>query len=129
MILKELVSRPPVTAEEDSTISFTCKVMKKEGVGSLLIIEGGEPKGIVTERDIVYAIADDISLSAPIKDIMSTNLVSADSSTDVSDAALLMTTKKIRHLIVIESGRIIGVVSLRDVARALGLVTADLSIW
>lgn len=129
MILKELVSKPPVTAEEDSTISFACKIMKKEGVGSLLITEGEQPKGIVTERDIVYAIADDISLSAPIKDIMTTNLVSAESSTDVSDAALLMTTKKIRHLIVLESGRIIGVVSLRDVARALGLVTADLSIW
>ncbi|EHP70487.1 MAG: CBS domain-containing protein [Metallosphaera yellowstonensis] len=129
MILKELIMRDPVTVEPEISIRDAARIMKREGVGSLLVVEGGEPKGLVTERDIVYAIASDVSLDSEVENIMSTNLVTAESTTEVSEAAMLMAGRKIRHLVVTEGGKVVGVISLRDVARVLGLITSDLSIW
>jgi len=129
MILKELIMRDPVTVEPEISIRDAARIMKREGVGSLLVVEGGEPKGLVTERDIVYAIASDVSLDSEVENIMSTNLVTAESTTEVSEAAVLMAGRKIRHLVVTEGGKVVGVISLRDVARVLGLITSDLSIW
>ena len=121
--------RDPVTVEPEISIRDAARIMKREGVGSLLVVEGGEPKGLVTERDIVYAIASDVSLDSEVENIMSTNLVTAESTTEVSEAAMLMAGRKIRHLVVTEGGKVVGVISLRDVARVLGLITSDLSIW
>jgi signal-transduction protein with cAMP-binding, CBS, and nucleotidyltransferase domain len=129
MIIKDLVTRAPITIDGNSSIVDACRLMKKESVGSLLVLMDGVARGIVTERDVVYAIADGVPLTKRVSSIMSSNLVTVDSTTDVSDAALIMTSRKIRHLAVVEGGKIIGVISLRDVARALGLVTADLSVW
>ncbi len=129
IVVKDLIARPPIIIDGNNSIADACKLMKKESVGSLLVLLDGVAKGIVTERDVVYAIADGVPLTEKVSKIMSSNLVTVDSSTDVSDAALIMTSRKIRHLAVVEDGKIIGVISLRDVARALGLVTADLSVW
>ncbi|AWS00241.1 CBS domain-containing protein [Metallosphaera hakonensis] len=129
MIVKELISRDPVTIDPDSDLITASKLMKKEGVGSLLVTEGDEPKGIISERDIISAIASDLPLKTKVRDVMSTNLVTADAGTEIGEAAILMVSRGIRHLVVMEKGKVIGVISLRDVARSLGLITTDLSIW
>ncbi|MFP3165529.1 MAG: CBS domain-containing protein [Acidianus sp.] len=129
MSIKELITRPPVTISSSASLKDCAKLMKKENVGSLLVVDGDTPKGIITERDIIQAIADDYPLETPASKVMSTNLITADASTEVGDAALLMTNHKIRHLVVTEGGKIIGVISLRDVARSLGLITTDASFW
>ncbi|AEE95149.1 CBS domain-containing protein [Acidianus hospitalis] len=129
MSIKELITRPPVTISSSASLKDCAKLMRKENVGSLLVVDGDTPKGIITERDIIQAIADDYPLETPASKVMSTNLITADASTEVGDAALLMTNHKIRHLVVTEGGKIIGVISLRDVARSLGLITTDASFW
>ncbi|MQL55762.1 CBS domain-containing protein [Acidianus ambivalens] len=129
MSIKELITRPPVTISSSASLKDCAKLMRKENVGSLLVVDGDTPKGIITERDIIQAIADDYPLETPASKVMSTNLITADASTEVGDAALLMTNNKIRHLVVTEGGKIIGVISLRDVARSLGLITTDASFW
>jgi signal-transduction protein with cAMP-binding, CBS, and nucleotidyltransferase domain len=129
MSIKELITRPPVTISSSASLKNCAKLMRKENVGSLLVVDGDTPKGIITERDIIQAIADDYPLETPASKVMSTNLITADASTEVGDAALLMTNHKIRHLVVTEGGKIIGVISLRDVARSLGLITTDASFW
>jgi signal-transduction protein with cAMP-binding, CBS, and nucleotidyltransferase domain len=129
MSIKELITRPPVTISSSASLKDCAKLMRKENVGSLLVVDGDTPKGIITERDIIQAIADDYPLETPASKVMSTNLITADASTEVGDAALLMTNYKIRHLVVTEGGKIIGVISLRDVARSLGLITTDASFW
>ncbi|MCY0873653.1 CBS domain-containing protein [Acidianus infernus] len=129
MSIKELITRPPVTISSSASLKDCAKLMRRENVGSLLVVDGDTPRGIITERDIIQAIADDYPLETPASKVMSTNLITADASTEVGDAALLMTNNKIRHLVVTEGGKIIGVISLRDVARSLGLITTDASFW
>ncbi|MCY0882891.1 MAG: CBS domain-containing protein [Acidianus infernus] len=129
MSIKELITRPPVTISSSASLKDCAKLMRRENVGSLLVVDGDTPRGIITERDIIQAIADDYPLETPASKVMSTNLITADASTEVGDAALLMTNNKIRHLVVTEGGKIIGVISLMDVARSLGLITTDASFW
>lgn len=128
-MLKDLITRPPLTISLNSTIVEAAKLMRKENVGSLLVVENEKPIGIITERDIVQAIADEKPLTTKVSEVMSTNLVTAESTMDEGEAALLMSNMKIRHLVVTEKGKIIGVVSLRDIARALGLIATDASVW
>ncbi|MEM4046393.1 MAG: CBS domain-containing protein, partial [Metallosphaera sp.] len=104
MIVKELIAREPVTIEPKANLVDAAKLMKREGVGSLLVMESGQPKGIVSERDIVYAIASDLPLNTELSRVMSTNLVTADPKTDVGEAAILMVGKGIRHLVITDKG-------------------------
>ncbi|BFH73273.1 CBS domain-containing protein [Sulfurisphaera javensis] len=129
MSIKDLITKEPITISSSSSIKEAAKMMREYNVGSLLVTSNGNAVGIVTERDIIQAISDDISLEEKVSKIMTTNLVMAESNMDEGDAALLMANKKIRHLVVTENGKIIGVISLRDVAKALGLETTDASIW
>ncbi|AWR96567.1 CBS domain-containing protein [Acidianus sulfidivorans JP7] len=129
MSIKELITKEPITVSYSSSIKDAAKLMRKYNVGSLLVIRDGNAVGIVTERDIIQAISDDIELNESVSRIMSTNLITAESTMDEGDAALLMVNKKIRHLVVTENGKIIGVISLRDIAKILGLETTDTSIW
>ncbi|ARM75047.1 CBS domain-containing protein [Acidianus manzaensis] len=129
MTIKDLITKEPITISSSSSIKSAAKMMREYNVGSLLVTSNGNAVGIVTERDIIQAISDDISLDDKVSKIMTTNLVMAESNMDEGDAALLMANKKIRHLVVTENGKIIGVISLRDVAKALGLETTDATIW
>lgn len=128
-MLKDLIVREPVTISPSSTIVEAAKIMRKENIGSLLVVDQGKAVGIITERDIVQAISEDKPLTVKISEIMSTNLITAESNMDEAEAALLMSKMKIRHLVVTEKGKIVGIISLRDIARALGLFITDASIW
>ncbi|AGE70263.1 CBS domain-containing protein [Sulfolobus acidocaldarius] len=129
--MSQLVSRKPVTVDLKTSIKDATKVMRREGVGSLVIVDNDfRPVGIVTERDIVYAIAQDIPIDTPISEIMSRDPVSINGGSDVSEAVALMTSRGIRHLVVINNeGRTIGVISVRDVVKAVGAIALDLAFW
>lgn len=131
MKIIELVNRKPVTASSKITIRQAAEVMKKEGVGSIVISDDNyTPIGIVTERDIVYAVADGISLDSTIDQIMSQNPVTIDADADISEAVALMSSRGIRHLVVVnKEGKIVGVISIRDVVKAVGSIALDLAFW
>ncbi|MCY0859542.1 MAG: CBS domain-containing protein [Sulfolobaceae archaeon] len=130
MKVSELISRPPISVEIDDSIKEASKIMSKENVGSVVVTDEGKIAGIVTERDIIRAIADETDLNMPVSVIMSKNLVTINGDQDVSEAAALMMQKGIRHLIVVDSnGSLLGVVSIRDVLKALGKLVLDLTVW
>ncbi|BCU69366.1 CBS domain-containing protein [Stygiolobus caldivivus] len=127
----QLVNRKPVTASSDITIKRAAELMKKEGIGSIVISDKEyNPLGIVTERDIIYAIADNVPLDSPIDQIMSQNPVTIDSEADISEAVALMSSRGIRHLVVVnKDGKVVGVISIKDVVKAVGSIALDLAFW
>lgn len=130
MKVSELVSKPPISVEIDDSIKGAATVMNRENIGSVVVTDEGKVQGIVTERDILRAIADEIDLNMPVSMIMSKNLITINADQDVSEAAALMMQKGIRHLIVVDSnGSLVGVVSIRDVLKALGKLVLDLTVW
>ncbi len=94
--------------------------MHEQQTGSLLVMDGDRLVGIITERDVLKAVGRGIDPAAlPIKDAMTTDVITIEPDTRLREAAKLMATKWIRHLPVVESGRVVGIVSQRDLTGVL----------
>ncbi|GAB6945899.1 CBS domain-containing protein [Vulcanisaeta sp. JCM 16161] len=120
MRIKELIRDGIISCK--STDPITCAVAKMymHNVGSVLVIDEDErPVGIFTERDLVRVVAEGISLDTPLMKVMSRKLITANVSESVISAAMKMIENNIRHLPVVEEGRAVGMVSIRDLVRAL----------
>jgi len=130
MIVGDLIKRKPVTAGLNATLSDVAKLMKENDVGSVVITEGNRPVGIITERDLVYAVADGLSPETPVTKVMSYDPVKVRQDEDVSSALSLMVSRNIRHLVVVsDEGDLVGVVSSKDMLKAVGSIALDLAIW
>ena len=119
MKISDFMTEAALTDRSDDSLASAARKMREQQTGSLLVTEGGQLLGIVTERDILRAVAEDIPLDTPISEVMSKDLVTAEPSTSLRDAARIMTEKWIRHLPVLEGGRLVGIVSQRDLAGVL----------
>ena len=85
--------------------------------GAVPVVDNGRPVGIVTDRDIVVrAVADGGQLNRPVREIVSTNIVCASPDMSTHEAAHLMSEHQIRRLPVVENERLVGIVSLGDLA-------------
>jgi signal-transduction protein with cAMP-binding, CBS, and nucleotidyltransferase domain len=95
--------------------------MADRGVGSLLVMDGDELKGIVTERDYArkVIIKGRSSESTPVADIMTTDLVTASLTQSVNDCMTLMSERRIRHLPVLVDGKVAGMISIGDLVQAI----------
>jgi CBS domain-containing protein len=120
MKISEIMTAAAVTDAQDDDLADAAKKMWEQQTGSLLVMDGERVAGIITERDILKAVAegDDLN-STTVRDRMATDVITAHPSTSLREAAALMTEHWIRHLPVVESGTLVGVVSQRDLAGVL----------
>jgi signal-transduction protein with cAMP-binding, CBS, and nucleotidyltransferase domain len=95
------------------------EIMAQEGVSAIIVTVEGKAKGIVTERDILKRIVaeDKNAVKTKVKEIMSSPLLTIESSTDLEEAARLMFEKKIKNLPVTHEKRLIGLINLQDICR------------
>lgn len=133
MSVQELIKRPPVTVEGSATLLEAARVMAANGVGSVIVKRGDELVGIFTERDLLKAIAAGASLSESVESYATKRLISIAPSEPISRAMELMGKHNIRHLPVIdEKGRLLGVISVRDIVEwsrsVLGDRTSDIEM-
>lgn len=112
------------TATEDETIQTVCKSMYEYEIGSVVVVkrtvDGINPIGIITERDIVHQIgsSDLFVVQAPIRQIMSTPLVTIGPNNLIRDAIEIMRLKKISRLPVIDNkGIMVGIVTYKDLLK------------
>jgi len=125
MIVGQLVTKNLVTLPSTSTIKEVADKMIKEEVSSVVLKDGEKIEGIVTERDIVNAVHRGVDLNSPASAIATKDLVKIDHDKSVYDAFILMASNNIRHLAIEKDGKCVGVVSIRDVARAFSLMLAE----
>jgi len=97
------------------------ELMAEKNVGAVLVVENGQMVGIFTERDYARKIIlmGRTSLDTPIEEIMTKDMVTIDSEQTLEECLSLMTKYRFRHLPIIEHGRLVGMVSMRDVADAI----------
>jgi len=132
--VKDAMVARVVTAKPSQTVLYASKVMKKEMVGSIIICEGNDPIGIVTREDIVDRVSAKNLLPSKIflKDIMSKTLVACPPDCDISEAARLMSKNKYERIPVVSMGKLIGIISTREIAKvapaALEIATEHLRI-
>jgi CBS domain-containing protein len=118
MKISEIMTRDIKKATPDNTLADIAAMMRDEDIGSLPVVQDGELRGIVTDRDIVVrAIADAKEpTTTTVQEVLSEELESVEPEDDVEDAADLMASRQIRRLPVVQRGKLIGMVSLGDIA-------------
>jgi CBS domain-containing protein len=117
MNIREVMTSNPRTIAPTDSIQNAARIMRDEDTGVVPVVDNGRPVGLVTDRDIVVrAVAEDGQLNRPVSDIVTTGIVSASPDMTTREAAELMSEHQIRRLPVVENDRLIGIVSLGDLA-------------
>ena len=121
MRVSEVMTEATVSDSPQDTLAEAAKKMWEQQTGSLLVVdEGGEPVGIITERDVLRAVATGVSAhDAIVAEVMTKDLTTVGPGTSLREAAKLMADNWIRHLPVVDAGKVIGIVSQRDLAGVL----------
>jgi len=109
------------TIGPDATVYNAIKKLADENIGSLVVMDDGKIVGIVTERDYArnVILKGKASPTTLVRDIMSTRVVSVGLEHSVEECMALMTDKAIRHLPVLESKRLVGMVSIGDLVKSI----------
>lgn len=117
--LGELMTQELVSVAPEDTLGEAAQRMADQKVGSAVVLDHGRLIGILTERDLLKAAAGRVhSSEARVREWMTEEPITASSETSVEDAVRTMLEHGFRHLPVVEEGRTVGVVSLREVVRA-----------
>lgn len=108
--------RAVATVTPEKTVYQAAVMMNQERIGALVVVEGDEVTGIFTERDILMRVvaAGRDPKATPVAEVMTTSVISCTPSTPVAECKTLMTERRVRHLPVIEAGRLIGIVTSGD---------------
>ena len=111
--------RDVLRIEAGTSVFEAVKRMVEANVGSLLVTEGGEVAGIVTERDYLRraALEERNDKETTVREIMSAPLVVATPDTSIDECMALMTDRRIRHVPVVDAGEVVGVVSIGDIVK------------
>jgi CBS domain-containing protein len=109
-----------VTIRPDAAVAEAVDRLNRERIGAIVVSEDGKGvDGILSERDIVIALAEDGGdlLSRPVGDIMTRTVITCDPSATVEELMAEMTNRRIRHFPVVADGRLIGIVSIGDLVK------------
>ncbi|MFG2074152.1 CBS domain-containing protein [Nonomuraea maritima] len=113
----EVMTRRLVTVEGDQPVSAAAALMRDHDTGAIIVNDNGRILGIVTDRDItVRVVADGRGPDTPVREACSRAVEAVGPDTGIDQAARLMRSHAVRRLPVVEDGRVIGVVSLGDLA-------------
>jgi CBS domain-containing protein len=119
MTIGELVSGPPLGCAPDTPISEVAEMMMSEAVGSLAVMDGLRLLGIVTDRDIVQAVANGSITKLMAGDIMTAEPDTIDVDTEIDDATDWLNATGYRHLPVTEDDKLVGIISIKDLLWAV----------
>jgi CBS domain-containing protein len=116
--------QPPLTTvDQNDHVAAAAYLMRHAGATALVVLDGQDtnrPVGIITEADIVHTVADGKDPNnVRIRDLMTTSMTVVEQTTSIRDAAETMVTGHFRHLPVVGSTGLTGMVDIRDVCRAL----------
>lgn len=118
MLVKDIMSSPVITVDENAPANQVAELMDKHGLGCIIVISKDEkPLGIITERDLVKRVlAKNIKPdSFKAKEVMTSPLITVEPDEKISDAARRMSRLNIRRLGVMYKGQLVGVLSSKDV--------------
>lgn len=117
MKISDVMTPNPKTVKPSDDIQVAARIMRDEDAGSVPVVQDGRVVGMVTDRDIVVrAIADGGQPNRPVREVVTSAVVTATPDMSTRDAAQLMSDHQIRRLPVVEGERLVGIVSLGDLA-------------
>lgn len=118
-IVLDAMTTKPVTVMPDASLQEAASLMRQHDIGSLIVQKGNDLMGVVTEYDLVHrAVGDALDVcTTPVAAIMTRDLLTVSPSMDIFDALRLMRDADIRHLPVIDTGKMVGFITLKDILK------------
>lgn len=120
-VVRDIMTKQIVMIDHDKSALEAAKIMAEKGISSVFVVMNGDPVGIVSERDFIKKIcAKELPIAqVKIGDIMSKILTTADPEMPIAVAVQRMANHKIRRLPIMEGGKLIGIITVTDLARHL----------
>jgi len=117
--VEDVMVESVITVDSDSSVMKAVKIMNEHEIGCLVVTRRGRAVGIITERDLLNRIIAKSKNPSrtKVREIMTKPLVAGQPDMDLEDATKLMFERKIKKLPVVEHGRLLGLITLTDVAR------------
>lgn len=118
-VVREHMSSSLLTVERDVKVSEVAQRMAERNLGAVLVLDDKRLVGIMTERDIMRAVARGLHVDAVVADYMTRDPETIEPDETTQHAAVLMIHGGFRHLPVVERGEVVGIVSIRDLMRVV----------
>ena len=120
-VVRDIMTKNVVTIEVNRTALEAAKIMAEKGISSLIVLNDQDPVGIVTERDFVKKICiKELNVSrVKVNDVMSKLRTFADPEISIEVAVQRMVNHKIRRLPIMEDGKVVGIITVTDLAKYL----------
>ncbi len=120
--IEDVMTKSVISVDASMTINETAKMMEDAKVGAVIIMENNVPIGIVTDKDFAVKVAAHAyEISSPIKQIMSSPLLSINSDESVRNAADLMFERGVRKLPVLNDDKVVGIITATDIVNLLAV--------
>lgn len=117
--IKVYMTKKLIGVKPDDTIQEACKIMVKFDIGSLVVVENDRVIGFFTKSDIIRrVIVPGLPYTTPVKEIMTRDLITTDANTPVREVLKIMAHHRIKHILVEEEGKIVGIFTLSDLLEA-----------
>lgn len=125
-VVKDIMTSDVVTVTPETSVYAAARVMAQEEVGSVVVVVGEKPVGIITERDLVRKVlAGGLSpRKTSVSKVMSSPVVVVGENTSLEEAVSIMAQNRIRRLLVVSGEKLVGIVSATDIMKALGAEAA-----
>jgi CBS domain-containing protein len=117
MKIRDVMTSNPRTVSPNDTIQAAARIMQSEDTGAVPVVNNGRVLAVVTDRDIVVrVVAEGGSFASPVSNIATGNVICASPEMSTQEAGELMSEHQIRRLPVVENDRLVGIVSIGDLA-------------
>lgn len=115
--VRDVVRRPLISVDASDTVKYVAKLMVEKNISGVVVMDNGKPVGLVTERDLVSKVLAKDRNAAELKagEIMSSPLITVGIDASLSEAVDLMNRHRIRRLVVVEGGNVVGIFTQRDI--------------
>lgn len=115
--IQDIMSKNVICVSSNQTVQEAAQLMSQHNIGSIPVVENGQLKGVLTDRDITLrTTAQGMDGNTPVSQVMTTNIVSGNPNMSLQEASQLMAQNQIRRLPVVDNNQLVGYVALGDLA-------------
>lgn len=118
--VRDAMTMHPITIDVGESLRDCAKLMKKYYIGGVLVVKDkNNLQGIITEQDMVHKVVAEgsMGLDVSVENVMETDIITVPPDIDISEAIVLMRDEDIRHLPVIENGKLKGIITVKDILK------------
>jgi CBS domain-containing protein len=117
VVVRDVMSKAIKVVRPDTLVKEVVATMNKFDIGSIVVVKGDRPVGIITERDILRRIVEPCLAPETLRarEVMTSPVVSIDANTSIDEAANAMAKKRIKRLLVLEAEKLVGILTFTDI--------------